>query len=190
MAKPEDAAQTMINNLPDKTGKSLSQWHAVIKKAKLTTDSKHGEIMKLLKGEHGVSHGFANLITAKYREGDKASAFEASIDLVAAQYEKKESLKPIYDKLVTTIKKIGKDVELSPKKAYVSIRRSKQFAIIQPSTKTRLDVGIQLKGVPNTERLEASGSFNAMVSHRVRVSDSKEVDAELIAWLKQAYQSA
>ena len=88
------------------------------------------------------------------------------------------------------INAFGSDVELSPKKGYVSLRRNKQFAIIQPSTATRVDVGINLKGVKPTDRLEASGSFNAMVSHRVRLSEAKDVDSELVAWLKQAYASA
>ena len=84
----------------------------------------------------------------------------------------------------------GKDVEVSPKKAYVSLRRAKQFGIVQPSTKARLDVGLNLKGVAPAGRLEASGSFNSMVTHRVRVASAKDVDAELIGWLKEAYQSA
>ena len=84
----------------------------------------------------------------------------------------------------------GKDVELSPKKGYVSLRRAKQFGLVQPSTKTRVDVGIQLKVVEPTDRLEASGSFNAMVSHRVRVTAASEVDDELIGWLRKAYDAA
>jgi hypothetical protein len=70
------------------------------------------------------------------------------------------------------------------------LRRSKQFALIQPSTATRLDVGINLKNVPPSERLEASGSFNAMGSHRLRVSTVGEVDAHLVAWLKDAFDAA
>jgi hypothetical protein len=53
-----------------------------------------------------------------------------------------------------------------------------------------VDVGIQLKGAPPKGRLEAAGSFNAMVSHRVRVASPAEVDAELLAWLRQAYELA
>jgi hypothetical protein len=64
------------------------------------------------------------------------------------------------------------------------------YFIIQPSTATRLDVGINLKGVTANERLEASGAFNSMVSHRVRVSKKSEVDRELIGWLKQAYEAS
>jgi predicted transport protein len=99
-------------------------------------------------------------------------------------------LRPIYDRLLAAITKFGSDIEVSPKKAYVSLRRGKQFAIVQPSTATRLDVGINLKGVEPTERLEASGSFNAMLSHRVRLSTVAEVDRELLAWLKKAYEAA
>ena len=182
----KDPAQTMIDNLPEKTGKSLAQWDTVLKKAGFDPSSKHSELMKLLKSDFGVSHGFANLIALMFRGYND----QKSGDPVASQYRGKESLKPIYDKLITAINKFGKDVELAPKKAYVSLRRSKQFAIIQPSTKTRLDVGINLKGETPTARLEAAGSFNSMVSHRVRLESSAEVDAQLIAWLKQAYQSA
>jgi predicted transport protein len=110
---------------------------------------------------------------------------------VAAQYQgDKAALRPLYDRLVAEVQRFGDDVELSAKKTYVSLRRSKQFAILQPSTKTRFDVGINLKGVKAEGRLEASGSFNAMVSHRVRVEKASDIDAALIGWLKQAYDAA
>jgi len=70
------------------------------------------------------------------------------------------------------------------------VRRSKQFALIQPTTKDRVDLGIQLKGVPAAGRLEASGSFNAMVSHRVRLAEAKDVDVQVRGWLKQAYDAS
>ena len=88
------------------------------------------------------------------------------------------------------MKKFGKDVEFAPKKAYVSLRRSKQFALVQPSTKTRVDLGIKLKDVRPAGRLEKSGSFNTMVSHRVRLEKPADVDKEVKAWLKQAYTEA
>ena len=188
MAKsPEEMAASMVANLKEKTGKSLPQWLKITKAAKL---AKHGEIVKFLKSEHGVTHGFANLIAHKtLEEGQPAESGQT--DLVSAQYAgPKADLRPIYDALIAAVSKFGKDVEISPKKAYVSLRRNKQFALIQPSTATRVDVGLNLKGVPPGERLEASGSFNSMCSHRVRVTEKKQVDAELKRWLKQAYESA
>jgi hypothetical protein len=91
---------------------------------------------------------------------------------------------------MAAVRKFGPDVEVSPKKTYVSLRRSKQFGLVQPTTKTRVDVGINLKGMPPSGRLEASGSFNAMVSHRVRVETAADVDKALIGWLKEAYDRA
>lgn len=183
---PEEMAATMIKNLAEKTGKTLAQWLKITKASKLV---KHGEIMKLLKGEHAVTHGYANMIALKTLEGGKAPA--SGKDLVSGQYAgPKAELRPIYDAVLAAVKKFGKDMEVSPKKAYVSLRRNKQFAIIQPSTKTRVDVGINLKGHGATNRLETSGSFNAMVSHRVRLGDKKEVNKELINWLREAYDNA
>ena len=187
MAKsPEEMAASMIANLKEKTGKTLPQWLKITTAAKL---EKHGQIVKMLKTEHGVTHGFANLIAHETLNQGKQSGGAA--DLIDAQYAgAKAELRPIYEALIKVVEKLGTDVEVSPKKAYVSLRRNKQFAIIQPTTKTRVDVGINLKGIPPTDRLEASGSFNSMVSHRVRLESTKDVNAELKKWLKQAYEAA
>jgi hypothetical protein len=187
MAKsPEEMLTSMIANLPEKTGKSLEEWLAIVKASGL---EKHGEVVKHLKGEHGLTHGYANLVAHEAKRSDSPPIAED--DLVAAQYAgPKSALKPIYDALLKRVESLGDEVEVAPKKTYVSLRRSKQFALIQPSTRTRVDLGIQLKGVPPTSRLESSGSFNAMVSHRVRLSSVEEVDGEVAAWLRQAYDAA
>ena len=188
MAKsPEEMRQNMIESLPEKTGKSLAEWQALLRAAGHT---KHGEVMKYLKGKHGLLHGYANQIALKFLEPAGVAA-AGSDGLVEAQYAgSKAGLLPIYQALVAAVKAFGSDVELSPKKAYVSLRRSKQFGLIQPSTAARMDVGLVLKGVPPSQRLEASGSFNAMVTHRVRVGAVTEIDDELIGWLAKAYEKA
>jgi predicted transport protein len=187
MAKtPEEMAASMVANLAEKTGKSLPAWLKITRASGL---EKHGQIVKLLKSEHGVTHGFANLIAHETLRAGGPEAGE--VDLVEAQYSgPKAALRPIYEALVKRIQAFGEDVEIAPKKTYVSLRRSKQFGLIQPSTKTRLDVGINSKDSLPTARLEASGSFNAMVSHRVRVTAVDEVDDELVGWLRQAYEAS
>ncbi|HQR34139.1 MAG TPA: DUF4287 domain-containing protein [Blastocatellia bacterium] len=185
--KIEQAIQTMIQNLKEKTGKSLEEWVKIAKASKL---EKHSEVIKFLKTNHGLGHGYANLV-AHTLKGQSDEGKAAADDPVAAQYAgEKAGLKPIYDTLIKAVTKFGKDVEISPKKTYVSLRRNKQFALIQPTTKTRVDVGINLKGVAPAGKLEASGSFNAMVSHRVRVETANDVDKDLIGWLKQAYEQS
>lgn len=188
MAKsPEDMKAAMIAGLAEKTGKSLAEWLAIVHASKL---SKHKEFMKLLKEEHGLTHGFANLIALQALQSDSHTASDSAA-LVDAQYAgAKAGLRPLYDKLLAAIRGFGNDVVVSPKKAYVSLRRGKQFTIIQLSTSNRLDVGINLKDTEPTPRLEASGSFNAMVSHRARLSSPGDIDKELLGWLKKAYGAA
>jgi hypothetical protein len=185
MAKADEEFANMVRNLEEKTGKSLDQWIAVAKKS---GSEKHGQIVKYLK-DNGLTHGYANLVAHSTLQS--AAVHAGAGDLIEEQYSgATAALRPAYDKLMKEVQAFGSDVEASPKKAYVSLRRKKQFAIVQPSTATRLDVGINLKGAAAAGRLEASGSFNAMVSHRVRVASADEVDKELVTWLKKAYDAA
>jgi hypothetical protein len=189
MPSPEEMTAAMVRNMQEKTGKSLPAWLQIARKAVAQGHVKHGQLVKHLKGEHGMPHGFANLVASETLK--PAAGAPAGDDLVAAQYAgPKAGLVPIYDALVKAVRTFGKDVELAPKKANVSLRRSKQFALIQPSTRTRVDVGLELPGRPPKGRLEASGSFSEMVTHRVRVADVSEVDAELVGWLRAAYDEA
>lgn len=186
MSSADDAVKSMIRNLEEKTGKPMAYWVATAKKSGST---KHGEMVKHLKSEHGLTHGYANLVAHSALQSAAVHAGEN--DLVDGQYAgAKAALRPIYGRIVETLAKFGSDIEIAPKKTYVSLRRKKQFAIVQPSTPTRLDLGLNLKGTPPGERLEASGSFNAMVTHRVRLESPNDVDRELIAWLKKAYDGA
>ncbi len=185
---PDPATATMIASLQEKTGRTLAEWLAL---AAASGHQKHGALVQWLKAEHGVTHGYANLIAHNALQSDASSVAASGVDLVAAQYAgAKAPLRPIYDRLAEAVRAFGPDVELAPKKQYVSLRRSKQFGLVQPTTATRVDVGITLKGLPPAGRLEASGSFNAMVTHRVKVGAPREIDAELIGWLKKAYESA
>jgi hypothetical protein len=186
MADKDPAVAKMEANIAEKTGRAVSEWVAIVRES---GRQKHGEIVKFLKADHGFTHGYANLVA--HQALQSSAAHQDDDDLVAAQYAgDKAALRPIYDRVVTVVQSLGSDVHIAPKKAYVSLRRSKQFAIVQPSTKTRVDLGINLKGREPAGRLEASGSFNAMVSHRVRLANAAEVDAEVKAWLRAAYEAA
>ena len=187
-ASPEEMAAAMVANMKSKTGKTLEQWLAIAKKAGA---EKHGQIVKALKTDHGLTHGYANLVAHKLLHSDAGSKAADGTDLVAAQYAgPKADLKPIYEAVIKAAQSLGKDVEIAPKKTYVSLRRNKQFAIVQPSTRTRVDLGINLKGERAAGRLEKSGSFNAMVSHRVRLEKPADVDKEVKAWLRKAWAEA
>ena len=175
----------MMKNLAEKTGHDLNHWLKVVK---TSGEEKHMAIIKHLKSEHGLTHGYANFISLKYREADAGSA--NADDLISAQYANKPLLKPIFDALHIHIIKLGADVEVAPKKSAVSMRVKRQFALIQPSTKTRIDLGLKFNEKPHKGRLETSGPFGTMCTHRVQINDLKQVDDELIGWIKEAYEQA
>lgn len=176
----DKALETMIDNMPEKTGKSLEEWKAVLKAKSFV---KHSEAVKFLKSEHGVTHGFANTIVLLSKEDNKAPD-----DLVDGQYKGKENLLPIYEKLIDFAGSLGSDVTISPKKGSVSVIRKRQFILIKPATKTRVDLGLKLKDKAVKGRLEHSGPFGTMCTHRVQLTDPSEVDSELESWISEAYE--
>lgn len=175
-----------MNSLAAKTGKTIDEWKAIAQATGLT---RHADLVARLKADHGLTHGYANTIALKARGAD-AGSMEAD-DLMAQMFAgPKAAIRPVYDAVMARVTALGDDVEHAPKKGYTSLRRKKQFALVQPSTKDRLDLGLSLKGVEPSGRLEAAGSWNAMVSHRVRLASESEVDDEVAGWLRDAYDRA
>jgi len=178
----DKALQTMINNIPDKTGKKLEEWLQILHKENI---EKHSIAVKFLKTEYGLTHGFANTIVSLSKKQN-----ESSEDLVVNQYKGKELLKPIYELLVSTIESFGSDVIVAPKKVSVSLIRKKQFALIKPATKTRIDLGLKLTNIDIQGRLENSGPFGTMCTHRIQLTNLADVDAEVVKWLLMAYKKS
>ena len=168
--------------MPEKTGKSLAEWKALLAKKTFT---KHSEAVNFLKKEHDVTHGFANTIVTLSKEEDNTPA-----QLVEEQYKGKENLLPVYKALLAMITDFGDDVTVTPKKTTVSFIRKTQFALVKPATKTRMDLGLKIKDKPTSERLGDSGPFGTMCTHRVQLTSVAEIDQELKGWLLEAYQKA
>lgn len=184
------AIATQLANIEKRSGKSLAELAAIIKASGLT---KHGEIRDMLKRDLGLGHGDANTLTHHALQSDGQSAAvaagQSTDDVVAALYTgPKAELRPIHDKLMAEINKFG-EFEIAPKKTYVSLRRKKQFAMIGPATKTQVEVGLNIKGLAGGDRLVEQPP-NSMCNYKVRLSTVKEADAELIGWLKKAFESA
>lgn len=176
-------SQTMIDNLPARTGRSLDEWFAVLDAAGPKT---HGTAMALLKSEHAVTHGFANLIVTLHRS--RGTAAPSGEELVDAQYTgAKAPLRPLCDRLVAEARVFGEDVEVAPKKTGVSLRRSKQFALIEVPSATRVQLGLNLKDVTADGRLRA---VRGMCTHRVDLTSLSDIDDELVGWLRAAYELA
>jgi predicted transport protein len=174
-----------LANLKEKTGHSLEEWKVVLASHNFT---KHGEIVKFLKETHNVTHGYSQTIASKVLGTDADSATDTD-ELIVNQYKGKEHLKAFYDLLLAKINDFEGDFEIAPKKAYVSLKRKKQFIILNPASKTRFEIGFNLKGVEASGKLQ-NEKPDGICSHKIALADINEIDQEVIDWIKMAYTKA
>ena len=188
MSSLDQAVQTQLDNIQKKTGKTLAELSAIAAKSGLT---KHGELRDMFKEKLGLGHGDANSLVHAILKSDGTRAAEGKAEdaLLDEIYSgAKAGFRPIHEKLMKDINKFG-EFEIVPKKGYVSLRRKKQFAMIGPKTNTRFEVGINAKDLKKNARLleQPKGS---MCNYVVNVGAAQDVDAELIAWIKSAFEGA
>lgn len=185
--KDSKAFQSYLNNIKAKTGKTPDDFRKLAAQKGLT---KYPEVMTWLKRDFGLGHGHANLIAQMVANPDKVK--KKSDDPFADHFKgDKQHWRAVYDALAGKVRKFGDDVEIDSNRSYINLfRGAKRFGLVQVSAANRMDIGVKLKGVAPTERLEAAGSWNVMVTYRVRITDPKQIDREVLAWLKRAYEAA
>lgn len=186
MADMDKAIETQVRNIQARTGKSLEELLALIRASGL---AKHGEIREMLKRDLGMGHGDANTMAHLHFKAATGGAEPAGEDVLDGIYSgKKAHLRPIHDKLMAAINGFG-DFEVAPKKGYVSLRREKQFAMIGPATQARVEVGLNVRGLAATGRLAALAP-GGMCQYKVGLATAAEVDAELLGWIRLAFDAA
>ena len=189
MNKVEQAATTQLANIEKRTGKSLAELVKIIDDSGLT---KHLETVRMLKETLKLGHGDANALV-HYSKKQKAAGDPSkpvtppTIDEIVSEIYtgEKAKLRKIHDKLMGEIHKLG-EFEIAPKKGYLSLRRSRQFAMIGPSNNTTIDVGLNMRGIAASMRLETMPE-RSMCQFRVRITKISEVDPELMGWIRRAY---
>jgi hypothetical protein len=190
MADLAKALATQLTNIETRTGKSLKALASIIASSGL---SEHGEIRDMLKRDLGLGHGDANTLVHHVLQSDGQSVAisqgQSAEDVVSGLYVgAKAGLRPIHDKLMAGITKFG-EFEIAPKRTYVSLRRKKQFAMIGPATNTRVEVGLNMKGLAATERLVEMPP-GGMCNYKIKLTSPAEVDAQVVAWIRRAFDGA
>jgi hypothetical protein len=189
------ALQTQLRNIETTYGQPISHWFAVIDASGLT---KHNQVVAMLKGDHGLAHGAAHRLSLQWRAqqgsgqaADPGGSDPGGSDPVAALYAgAKAQVRPLHDAVLAVITALG-EYDIAPKKGYLSLRRRKQFAMLQPTSTGRLDLGLILPaGTPHTARAESAAGFNALFTHRIRITDTGDLDTEVQQLLGAAYHHA
>lgn len=183
---PGEMTQAIIANLKAKTGQDLDAWIALLK-ADAPVERKAR--IAWLKSERGVGHVTAQII-ALAADGEHL-VYEDPQALVDTQYAgPKAALRPIYEALVEQARALGEDVSFKPCATYVPLIRRSQFAVIQPSTRTRVDVGLKLLGVEAAGRLQPSSRVGGgLITHAIALGSPEDIDDEVLRWLRAAYEA-
>ena len=178
-----------LDNIKAQTGKTPDDFRVLAEKKGLLREGvKTGQIVSWLKEDFGLGHGHAMAIVLMLKSATEPRTTKSE-NIEKHFSGGKAKWREPYDRLLTKINQVGPDVSVGPTDTYLSLlRKGKKFAILQV-TSDHLDIGIKLKGAKTTDRFKAAGAWNAMVTHRVQISDPKQVDAEVLKWLKQAFDS-
>ena len=179
MPTVEEGIQSQLRNIERTYGRTIDELVTIVVESRLV---KHTEVVAMLKQRYGMAHGAAHRVSLVARTRT-AQPGPAGVNGVAP------ALNDVYSRLLESVDALGDDIEQAPKKGYVSLRRRKQFAMLQPGAKW-INVGLILPHRPATGRLEPAGKWNALFTHRVRVATASEVDSDLEAWLRAAYAAA
>lgn len=184
MTDPAAATETQLRNITASTGKTVDDFAAALAPY---GPLPHGKLVAVLKSDFGLTHGNANLIATKVRERAAGGPAPAD-DLLSAQYAgAKAGLLPIHDRLVEAARGFGADVAVVTQKTAVSLRRKKQFGVVQAASAKRVQLGLNLASTPPDPRvIETTG----MCSHRVDLDSVDAVDTDVLAWLRAAYDEA
>jgi hypothetical protein len=184
--------QNWVAALKEKTGRSLEEWLALIKKSGPKTES---ERRSWLRTEHGFGTNsawwLAERAEGKGGEEDNPEAYlKTAEQWVEDMYAgKKAALRPIYDKLLSLGLDLGGDVKACPCKTMVPLYRQHVFAQIKPATNTRVDLGFALGALKAKGRLIDTGGYakKDRITHRIPIESLADIDGEVMRWLRRAY---
>jgi hypothetical protein len=185
--------QKWVATMPQKTGRSLEEWIALVKNEGPTTEKEQKE---WLKKEFGLGTNSAWWIAERaagkgFEEDDPEAYLQTAEKYVEDMFAgSKAALKPIYDALLKLGKSLAKDVKACPGKTIVPLYRKHVFAQIKPSTRTRIDFGFALKDTKAQGRLLDTGGFakGDRITHRIEITSLADIDEEVKHWLQVAYE--
>lgn len=186
----DKARKTQLSNIQNKTGKNLEEIRAMIRTSGLT---KHSELRQMFIDKFGLGFGDASSLVHFALQTDGQSAAEANQmdmdEILSGIYTaSKAPLRPLHEKVMDQVIKLG-EFTIAPKKTYLSLRRKRQFAMLGPGTRGRLEIGLNMKNIPASDRLQAEAP-GGMCQYKVFLTTEQEIDNELIGYLKIAYDSA
>ena len=181
--------ESSLKNLVERTGKSLDEWIEVVRSEGLADEKAQ---FNWLKFEHGFTTNYAKWLIDRAAGRGGAEAYDPDAYVETQYAGKKEALRPIYDALLKLAFALGGDVKACPGSTIVPLYRKNVFGQIKPTTNTRIDLGLCLKGVaPDGRLIDTGGQAKGdRITHRIPIASVDEIDDTVRYWLNRAYDAA
>jgi hypothetical protein len=184
---PKEMGEAIIRNLTAKTGRGFEQWVEITRNQGPESTAQKRE---WLKRKYGLGHVTAGLVAAA--ASGKENVYSSPDRLVLHLFSGGNAhLRSLYDEIINTVEKLGDDVRVIPCKTYVGISRKRQFAVVKPVPAGHIEIGLALGHAPVEGRLGIARSMGVSerITRCVSVFSKRDLNGELRAWLKQAYDA-
>jgi hypothetical protein len=175
-----------IGMLQQSTGSGLEHWLARIRDADLPDRAALRTWLTI----EGVS-GYPRSLLIHEIFGYPDASMRAADALIDAQYADRPTLLPILDAVLLCAGELD-DVSVQTHATHVALTGPQgSFAIVQPTTPARVDLGLRIE-MPTAERstrLLPATELGEVFPARIPLASVSEVDSEVAAWLKHAYDT-
>ncbi len=185
MTSPSDMMTSVTDSMKERTGKTLEEWVVAVQSAGV--DPLDQKTVRSWLKEQGVLQNsqWAIADAAARAAGWVRPSLEGYID---SQYQGgKAALRPIFDSLCEIIEGLGEDVTAEGRGGYTPFVRKRQFAAVQASTKTRVDLGLRFKQAPQSELLSTK-SLPGQSTHKISLSLVEDITDEVKELIRLAYE--
>lgn len=182
----EGSLESKLANIQSRTSKTIDELFSILEESGL---EEQGELLDLLGDEVGMDPEDASTVVHAYRQrgGDAPRTIEGDLDRIYSG--DREQLRAIHDAIMARVRDFG-DFEVSPREAFLDLRRETRFATVGPGGTTHVEVGLNLDHADPPERLRREEQADRQIRYTVRISDPEEVDDELIEWMRHAFERA
>jgi hypothetical protein len=171
-----------VRLLEESTGEDLETWNRRIQREGFREELS----LRNWLTQQGVT-GYAQSLLVMERFGYPDFLTASAEQLINGQYADRAQLRPIFDAIVNAATQFG-EVTIQARKTYVSLVTPRRtFARVQPTTKTRLDLGLRLEGQKPEGRLQPS-TIHETMKLQISLSSVDQLDTEVVGWLRRAYE--
>ena len=182
---PARMMAAVTDSMKERTGKSLEEWVALVQASGVDPLNQKA-VRNWLKTEHGV------LQNSQWAIADAAARAAGWVrpsveEYINSQYEgAKANLRPLFDALRDIIESQGEDVRVEGRGGYTPFVRRRQFAVLQASTKTRIDLGLRFTDSPESALLNP-GNPPGQCTHKIAIHSLEDITQEVKKFINLAY---